>query len=92
MWKAVVSFMHELFPGQQLEVLLEMFGLFIVMVVFLRLRAEQWGRCGLGSIVFLTEQKFQTLFSDERVKQEASQESSGEETNTDSSSQTKAPR
>ncbi|HYG97799.1 MAG TPA: hypothetical protein VD837_01620 [Terriglobales bacterium] len=51
-----------LFPGDQLEVLREMITLFVLFVVITRWRAEIYDRLGLGSIVFFTEQKFQTIF------------------------------
>jgi len=59
MW--VKRILESLFPGEQLKTLLQMLAVFAVIISFGILRAKAWQRHG-GSAVFLTKQKFQTLF------------------------------
>jgi hypothetical protein len=50
-----------MFPGDQLRTSFEMIGVFALIVFYGALRAKIWQRHG-GSSVFLTKQRFQTLF------------------------------
>jgi len=57
----IKQILRGLFPGDQLTTLLQMIGVFALIVFYGALRAKIWQRHG-GSAVFLTKQKFQTLF------------------------------
>jgi len=59
MW--IKRIIESLFPGDQLKTLLEMVGVFVLIISFAALRAKIWQRHG-GSAVFLSRQRFQTLF------------------------------
>jgi hypothetical protein len=50
-----------LFPGDQLTTLLQMIGVLTIINLYGAVRAKFWQDRG-GSAVFLTEQRFQTLF------------------------------
>ncbi len=63
MW--VRRILEALFPGDQLSTLLQMVGVVALIVSCGGLRAKFWERDG-GSAVFLTKQKFQTLFGKEK--------------------------
>ena len=58
-----------LFPGDQLTTLLQMIGVFAMIIVYGAIEAKFWQRRG-GSAVFLTKQKFQTLLGKEKEKDE----------------------
>lgn len=66
-----------LFPGDQLEVLSTMITVFVLIAVLTRWRAEIYDRLGLGSIVFFTEQKFQTIFGNKNETAQTQNKSRG---------------
>jgi hypothetical protein len=58
MW--IKRILEWLFPGDQLRTLLQMIGVFALIICYGALRAKVWQRHG-GSAVFLTKQRFQRL-------------------------------
>ena len=62
MW--IKRILEWLFPGDQLRTLFQMIGVFALIISYGALRAKMWQRRG-GSAVFLTKQRFQTLFGKE---------------------------
>jgi hypothetical protein len=59
MW--IKRILEWLFPGDQLRTLLQMIGVFALIISVGALRAKMWQRHG-GSAVFLMKQRFQRLF------------------------------
>ncbi len=54
-----------LFPGDQLTTFLQMIGVIAVIIFYGAMRAKFWQDRG-GSAVFLSKQRFQTLFGKEK--------------------------
>jgi len=54
-----------LFPGNQLTILFQMIGVFALIILYGMVRAKFYQDRG-GSAVFLTKQRFQTLFGKEK--------------------------
>ena len=54
-----------LFPGDQLTTLLQMIGVFAMIIVYAAVRVKFCQDRG-GSAVFFTKQRFQTLFGKEK--------------------------
>jgi hypothetical protein len=62
MW--VKRTLEALFPGGQLQTLLQMIGIFALIAFYAAIRVKVWQRYG-GGESFLTKQRFQTLFSND---------------------------
>jgi hypothetical protein len=63
----VKQILQELFPGDQLATLLQIIGAFAMIILFAAMRARLWQDRG-GSAVFLTKQRFQSLFGKRKIQ------------------------